>query len=370
MVYLGTEPGTKAYRMYDPVRHQIHVSRDVIFNEKQGWNWSKSGENSAENLVVNLEQAGNVINLFDENTPSEISQNSPNNTDFSSNISQNSPNNTDFSQNSTDLSPNSTQNRPNNTQFSPNSTEISPSSCKIIPISPPERDEGFEDELFLTQEGEPTSYAEASEVKERDNAMNEEIASIERNKTWALVDKPKGFKAIGLKWVYKIKKDAMGRIVKYKARLVAKGYVKKFGVDFNEVFALVARIETVRLLLALAAREGWEVHHLDVKSAFLHGELDETVYVSQPEDSSTDEILKFNKQMEEQFEMSNLGLFSFYLEIEVSQSETGIEIKQETYAKKILKETNMEIYNPTKCPLEPSTKLSKDEKGKPVDATV
>ncbi|GJT15378.1 zinc finger, CCHC-type containing protein [Tanacetum coccineum] len=78
-------------------------------------------------------------------------------------------------------------------------------------------------------------------------------------------------------------RDAEGKIIKYKARLVAKGYVQEQGIDFDEVFAPVARIETVRLILALAAYHGWQVHHLDVKSAFLHGDLKEEVYVTQPE---------------------------------------------------------------------------------------
>jgi len=75
----------------------------------------------------------------------------------------------------------------------------------------------------------------------------------------------------------------VGEVIKHKARLVAKGYVQKHGVDFDEVFAPVARLDTIRLLLALAANRGWQVHHLDVKSAFLNGELEEEVYVSQPE---------------------------------------------------------------------------------------
>ncbi|KAD7478926.1 hypothetical protein E3N88_02062 [Mikania micrantha] len=113
--------------------------------------------------------------------------------------------------------------------------------------------------------------------------MKQEIESIERNKTWHLTKLPAGHKAIGLKWVYKVKRDANGDINKYKARLVAKGYVQKQGLDFDEVFAPVARMETVRLILALAANEGWKVHHLDVKSAFLHGNLKEEVYVQQPQ---------------------------------------------------------------------------------------
>jgi len=75
----------------------------------------------------------------------------------------------------------------------------------------------------------------------------------------------------------------VGEVIKHKARLVAKGYVQKHGVDFDEVFAPVVRLDTIRLLLALAVNRGWQVHHLDVKSAFLNGELEEEVYVSQPE---------------------------------------------------------------------------------------
>jgi hypothetical protein len=99
-----------------------------------------------------------------------------------------------------------------------------------------------------------------------------------------LCELPKGQKPIGLKWVYKLKKDSSGTVVKHKAWLVAnaKGYVQRQRIDFDEVFALVARLDTVRLLLVLAAQEGWEIHHMDVKSAFLNGELEEEVYVAQP----------------------------------------------------------------------------------------
>lgn len=108
------------------------------------------------------------------------------------------------------------------------------------------------------------------------------MESIEKNKTWVLTDLPEGHKAIDLKWVYKLKRDTEGKIQKYKARLVAKGYVQRYGIDYEEVFAPVTRLESVRLLLALAAKNGWEVHHLDVKSAFPNGEIQEEVYVCQP----------------------------------------------------------------------------------------
>ena len=113
--------------------------------------------------------------------------------------------------------------------------------------------------------------------------MSKEIESIEKNLTWSLVKLPVGHKAIGLKWVFKLKKDSDGEIIKHKARLVVKGYVQRQGIDFDEVFAPVTRLDTVRVMLAVAANRGWQVHHLDVKSAFLNGELQEEVYVSQPE---------------------------------------------------------------------------------------
>lgn len=113
--------------------------------------------------------------------------------------------------------------------------------------------------------------------------MEIELDSINKNNTWTLTTLPENHKAIGLKWVFKTKRAAEGKIIRYKARLVAKGYVQELGIDFDEVFAPVARIETVRLILALAAYHGWQVHHLDVKSAFLHGDLKEEVYVTQPE---------------------------------------------------------------------------------------
>lgn len=90
-----------------------------------------------------------------------------------------------------------------------------------------------------------------------------------------------GAKAIGLKWVFKVKRNSDGSVNKYKARLVAKGYVQRHGIEYDKVFAPVTRIETIRLIIALAVSHGWEVHHLDVKTAFLHGDLKEKVYVCQ-----------------------------------------------------------------------------------------
>ena len=98
--------------------------------------------------------------------------------------------------------------------------------------------------------------------------MCEEMNAIEKNRTWTLTRLPPNQKVIALMWVFKLKRDASGTVTKYKERLVAKGCVQKKGVDFEDAFAPVARMESIRLLLALAAKENWIVHHLDVKSAF------------------------------------------------------------------------------------------------------
>lgn len=131
--------------------------------------------------------------------------------------------------------------------------------------------------------------------------MEAKLRAIEENQTWEMVELPKGHKPIGLKWMYKVKKDPKGMVVKHKARLVAKGYVQQRGVDFEEVFAPVPRMETVRLLLALAAQENWQVHHMDVKSAFLNRELQEEVYVTQPpgyeKKESDQKVLKLTKAL-------------------------------------------------------------------------
>ena len=92
---------------------------------------------------------------------------------------------------------------------------------------------------------------------------------------------PKSYKPIGMKWIYKLKKNPLGEIVKHKARLVVKGYCQRYGIDYDEVFAPVARFESICILIALIAQECWSLYHLDVKSAFLNGEIKEEIYVSQ-----------------------------------------------------------------------------------------
>lgn len=131
--------------------------------------------------------------------------------------------------------------------------------------------------------------------------MNEEIKMIGKNKTWELVEKPQDKEVIGLKWVYKTKFNEDGSIQKHKARLVVKGYSQQSGIDFNETYAPVVRMETIRSVLALAAQFKLSVYQLDVKSAFLNGELEEEVYVEQPQgyviEGKEDKVYRLQKAL-------------------------------------------------------------------------
>lgn len=132
---------------------------------------------------------------------------------------------------------------------------------------------------------DPNSYREAINSDDKDNwisAMKDEYNALLNKQTWTLVDKPNK-KVIPCKWVFKIKRDANGAIVKYKARLVAKGFSQVWGTDYNETFAPVVRNSSLRTLIALAAEMDLKILHMDVDTAFLNGDLEEEVYMQQPE---------------------------------------------------------------------------------------
>lgn len=128
----------------------------------------------------------------------------------------------------------------------------------------------------------PKNLSEALAHSGWPTAMEEEMMALDNNGTWDLVCLPIGKKAIGCKWVFVVKMNSDGSVARLKARLVAKGYAQVYGVDYSDIFSLVAKLIFVRLFISLAATNNWPLHQLDVKNAFLHGDLQEEIYMEQP----------------------------------------------------------------------------------------
>jgi len=108
------------------------------------------------------------------------------------------------------------------------------------------------------------------------------MVALDANATWELVVLPNDKKAIGCKWVYKVKPNADGSMSRYKARLVAKGYAQTYGIDYEETYSPIAKMTIVRTIIVMATIKGWSLHQMDVKNVFLHGDLQEEVYMEQP----------------------------------------------------------------------------------------
>ena len=257
MIFIGYEKGVKGYRTFNLVSQTIHITRDVVIKEEKSWNWEEFNQDSLAGMLTS--EYSSYVNLDSNNAEMPtVSSSQDSITENSSNFSA-----------------------------SPLSSSSSASSqpCKFKELSQlyEETQPMNEEEAFLLSEEEPGNFLQALREKVWKAAMEEEFNQIQKNNTWFLVTPPASCKPIGLKWVFKVKKDSSGQLTKHKARLVVKGYAQRYGIDFTDVFAPVARMETIRVLLALAAVFGWEVHHLDVKSAFLNGEISEEIYVKQPE---------------------------------------------------------------------------------------
>ncbi len=159
-----------------------------------------------------------------------------------------------------------------------------------------------EEWALISYDDEPQTFKDAlqrQDAKLWKTAADNEMASHKDIGTWELVDPVPGKRPVGCKWVFRKKRDEAGVVVRYKARLVAKGYAQKAGVDYDEVYAPVIRYETVRLLLAHAARKKMLVHQMDVETAFLHGSLEEEVLMDQPQgyDDGSGRVCRLKKSL-------------------------------------------------------------------------
>ena len=246
-IFTGYELGTKAYKCFDPVNSKVIISRDAIFEEDEKWTWSTQGENSLPPTLL-------PSFLFDQADEDQI----------------------DPSDEEKEISTEMTSSSSVSKDHPPRYRSLSDLYSETSPITQ------NEDAHLLSSE-EPLSYTEAAHEEVWRGAMREEMLAIDRNNTWELEIPPPNCTPIGLKWIFKLKKNPQGEVIKHKAWLVVKGYSKRKGIDYEEVYAPVVRFETTGILIALVALKGWQIHHLDVKSAFLNGEINEVIHVKQPE---------------------------------------------------------------------------------------
>ncbi|KAG8483501.1 hypothetical protein CXB51_023279 [Gossypium anomalum] len=239
---------------------------------------------------------------------------------------------------------------------------------------------------------EPLSYFEARHSPHWVQAMQEEIRALESNHTWTVVPLPPGKVPIGCKWVYKIKLRASGEIERYKARLVAKGYNQKEGIDYLDTFSPVAKMVTVRTILALAASLNWSLCQMDVSNAFLQGDLHEEVFMVLPEgfrsqgehmvcrlqkslyglkqasrqwNAKLTEALMLagfeQRVLNQNFKMKDLGDLLYFLGIEILRSQEGILLNQLKYAQDLIKDTGLSKAKVALTPLEQNQKLTTAE---------
>ncbi|UYV80677.1 hypothetical protein LAZ67_19001352, partial [Cordylochernes scorpioides] len=252
----------------------------------------------------------------------------------------------------------------------------------------------------------PTSYSEVLQLPkiEREKwlqAMNEELNSLEKNNVWELTPLPKDKKIIGCEWTYKQKLNSKGEIERYKARLVAKGFNQKFGRDYEETFAPIVKHSTIRAFLAASVYKGMQVIHLDVKTAFLHGDLDKELYMELPEGLHTKqtnksivdpclftkneenhsiylilyvddmllasdfEIIIQNtvKTLEKEFEIKNLGDPTQFIGIEISRNREGeLLLSQKNKIQELVERYNLQEAKPTFTPMESGYPGISDEK--------
>lgn len=236
-IFVGYERNSTNYRLFDPESKTIKISRNVTFNEN-----SHISEIHLQNTIP-------ISNPEYEDTASELQTTSETSESDTFNESQN----LDDNDSSYNLRPRQNLRIPR--RYDVNVAEI------------------------------PKTYEEAvnsQQSKEWKDAMKEELESLEKNNTWELVEYPQGKNVIGSKWVFNIKYLPNGKIERFKARLCAKGFSQVEGVDFYETFSPTSRYDTIRTILAIAAQKKLKILQSDIKTAFLHGDIDEEIYMQPP----------------------------------------------------------------------------------------
>ncbi|KAD3068312.1 hypothetical protein E3N88_36192 [Mikania micrantha] len=285
-LFVGYSQESCGYRLYNPSSKKFTVQKHVIFDEEGVWKWKSEG---TKEPILNPTHFSDPFPHLDpdlDNSQTTTTGTTPTTspTQILSNTSTLTPlpNLPRPPQNPNQHNPSTSTPQPNESLTGP-AKRISRPPTWLRDYHTGEDLSEEETQLFALNISDPNTYSEAATKQEWQQAMREEIAALEKNNTWTLTSLPQGKNVVGVKWTFKTKVGSNGEILRFKARLVAKGYSQIEGIDYTETFAPVARFETIRVVIATAAHRGWELHQLDVKTAFLNGDLTEEIYVQQPE---------------------------------------------------------------------------------------
>jgi hypothetical protein len=306
-IFIGYSLEQKGYRCFNFSTQKLQVNTNVVFDEMVRWysplKVAEDGEARIGDVSSNVKQESQLIS-----GPQEFSISGSNNTPWkgrfrSSNIVHGSSQTLSRNSHVDDESSDSEKNVGEESRI-PLVTILRARMAKKV-LKTPDNNSGVRRSTRikypvqrLTYDGfvahhyaymvkvihevEPTCFEQAVGNPKWNNAMDEEMVALDAHSTWELVALPEDKKAIGCKWVYKVKHNADGSMSRYKARLVAKGYAQTYGIDYEETYSPVAKMTTIRVIIALAIAKGWSLHQMDVKNVFLHGDLHEEVYMEQP----------------------------------------------------------------------------------------
>jgi hypothetical protein len=264
--FVGYNESSKAYRIYIPGQRQIEVSRDVAFEEKIAFRRSRESQLEIDSekkeetipsppLAVQRETVSDPVDSVDPIAPVEV------------------PRNITVG-----------QKRPAWARQTLQEAEGHAAPCGTFRESKrPHRFSSYVSAMSHIIDTEPSCHGEATGQQVWQDAMTKKYQSIMKNVVWDIVLRLKEKSIVTSKWIYKIKHATEGSVEKYKARFVARGFSQVEGIDYEETFAPVARYTSIRTIIALATSMGWRLHQMDVKTTLLDGEIEEEVYIGQPD---------------------------------------------------------------------------------------